>query len=322
MIKKLTLALLLACALMACSKKNDGPNPDEETPAGLNSTVFYADTFRVYKTDLTGGKRELVVDEDIKSGNNYIQGLTTIPGKGQVVYSYTTGYLDGSTIRIVNADGTGKKVIKTIPSGTSIAFIKGVGEQIFYRTSVYSGTDVISKTFTMDADGSNEKELTTIPNGGGYITETQISSEGKGILNPGGYFMKLENGIFKEAESFYAFKHTDETDMYDIAISADATKGAFLYKMSDTKYEIRIKDMSATSSFSTLYTLNLPAAASRSVNILWVNGNKNVMVYWGQFTSPQGSPNDYTQCELIDAATGKAVIWKFTGDEIGHIVVD
>ncbi|RCH56388.1 hypothetical protein DJ568_00570 [Mucilaginibacter hurinus] len=321
MTKKFTLAALLALILFGCSKNNNNPGPEEENPTGANSTVFYADTFRVYKTDMAGGDRKLVVDEDIKSGNNYIGYLTTIPGKGKVVYTYTTGYQDGTSIRIVNADGSEKKILKTIPAGTTILFIKGVGNQIFYRTGVYNGTSVTTKTYAMDADGSNDKELTGIPNGGS-ITETQISSEGKGILSDDGYFMKLDNGVFKEAESFYAFKAADKTDMYDIAISADASKGAFLYKITDTKYEIRIKDLSATSSFSTLYTLNLPAAASRSVNILWVNGNKNVMVYWGKFTIPTGSPDDYTQCELIDASTGKATIWKFTGDEIGNVVAD
>ncbi|MEO6149756.1 MAG: hypothetical protein ABIN95_10240 [Mucilaginibacter sp.] len=318
MIKKLTLAALLVSALVACSKKNEGPEP--ENPSGTNSTVFYADTFRVYKTDLTGGNRKLVVDEDIKSGNNYIGNLTTIPGKGQVVYTYTTGYLDGTTIRIVNADGSGKKILKTIPAGTNISFIKGVGEQIFYRTSTFVGGAISTNTYTIDADGSNDKELTGIPNGG-FITETMISSEGKGILDATGYFMKLEDGVFKEADSFYALNAAEIMDVNDIAVSADASKVACLYRLSDHQYEIKVKEMSKSATLSKVYTVNLGDLV-RPIDILWVNGNKNILVYYGKFTGPKGSPDDFTQCELIDIAKGTATTWKFTGDQIGNIVVD
>ena len=70
--KKLIYVLTIVSLLFAC-KKNDPSIEEEIKPvAGKSQNVFFVDTFRVYSTDLVGNNKKLILDEDIKSGNNYI----------------------------------------------------------------------------------------------------------------------------------------------------------------------------------------------------------------------------------------------------------
>ncbi len=322
-----TLLLPLAIAsLYSCSKSNVEPDPEPSTPGALtNTTVFYADTFRIYSTAFGGGLRKLVVDEDIKSGNNYIITMSPIPGKGVIAYAYTTGYLTASVIKTVKVDGTDKKTIKTLPVGCRLNFLKGIIDgKLYYGISYNEGTTTVTKSYVINADGSNEKELTGIPNLN-FTPNTQISGQGLGILATGGYFAKLKNGVFDELNSFAALTNETTADIQRMAISEDATKLALLYKTaSASKFEVRVKDLTKTAAkATTVYTVTIDAETSPyNFDILWANGAKNIIFYNGKFTMPSGSAADYTKCEFIDVEKGTATNWKFTGDEIGKIVVD
>jgi hypothetical protein len=323
-----TLFLSLLIAGYSCSKNNSEPVPETPPVSGgtTNNLVFYADTFRIYSTAFGGASRKLVVDEDIKSGNNYIMKMTPVPGKGIVAYSYTTGYLDATVIKTVKADGSDKKIIKTMAVGTQISFLKGIMDgKIYYGTNTNTGGLISSRKYVMDADGNNEKELTGLPGYGAYLSDTQISNQGLGILGSEGYFAKLKNGVFDEANSFQAFSNETKADIYRIALSDDATKVALLYKTSaPDKYEVRVKDNTRNAAkATTVYTVTLEANTSFDlVDLLWVNGTKNILFYNGKFTFPKGAAADFTKCELIDVEKGTATNWKFTGDQIGKIVVD
>ena len=314
--------------LYSCSKNNTEPEPGTPPISGnpANTTVFYADTFRIYSTAFGGGSRKMVVDEDIKSGNNYIVTMTPVPTKGIIVYVYTTGYLDPTVIKTVKTDGTDKKIIKTLAVGTHISFIKGITDsKIYFSTNTTTGGVTANRKYVMDADGSNEKELTGLPGYGAFLSDTQISNQGLGILGSEGYFAKLKNGVFDELNSFQVFTNETKADIHRIALSDDATKVALLYKSSaGNKYEVRVKDNTKSAGkATTIYTVTLEANTSLdNVNFLWANGTKNIIFYNGKFTSPRGAADDYTKCELIDVEKGTATNWKFTGDEIGKIVVD
>lgn len=325
---KTLFAAVIIAGFYSCSKNNIEPDPGTPSAPGTNTntTVFYADTFRIYSTAFGGASRKLVVDEDIKSGNNYIITMTPLPAKGIIVYVYTTGYLDPTVIKSVKADGTDKKIIKTLPVGTHISFIKGITDgKIYFSTNTTSGGGAGSRKYVMDADGTNEKELTGLPGYGAYLSDTQISNQGLGILGSEGYFAKLKNGVFDELNSFQVFTNETKVDIHRIALSDDATKVALLYKTTTgNKYEVRVKDNTKTAAKAvTVYTVTLEANTSPdNVNFLWANGTKNIIFYNGKYTSPKGAADDFTKCELIDVEKGTATNWKFMGDDIGKIVVD
>jgi hypothetical protein len=329
---KVLLTVLSLTGLYACTKNQDAaPNTNPTntttttTTTTTNSTVFYVDTFRVYSTTLTGTDRKVVVDEDLKSNNNYISSISTLPGKSMLVYSYSTGYLNPVVIKTVGNDGTGLKTIKTIPAGTYIYFLKGVtGGKIYYSTGVSAAT---AKIYVMDADGTNEKEITGIPSGevGTYIPEQQIAGQGTGVLGNDGYFIGLASAAFNEAGSFSLLTNETKASIVRMAISDDGTKAALLYKTAIANvFEVRVKDITKTNTAATLvYTVTLDADESLyNIYMLWANGTKNIIVYDGKFTTPKGSVSDYTKCELVDISAKTATNWKFTGDQISQIVVN
>lgn len=84
---------MASISFLACSKKDDTTlNNGANGASGISTTVFYADTFRIYSTDLKGGNRKLIVDEDLKSQNNYIGQISVLPINQQIVYTYSQVY--------------------------------------------------------------------------------------------------------------------------------------------------------------------------------------------------------------------------------------
>ena len=322
--KQLLYLILLALSFMACTKE-DNSSGGPSNSSDVSSTVFYVDTFRIYSTDLKGNSRKLVVDEDLKSGNNYISDLTYLPTAKKLVYGYSIMSNQPIQIKSSNVDGSDKKIIKTLTAGLNLNFIKGTSDgQIFYQTVQNNGSTIATKTYSMKADGTSETEL----QGFLYafnIAQEQISTEGKGIINNDGYFAKIKNGVFIEAESFNLFLNEDKTKINFPIVSADATKIAFISPTTTLrKYDIRIKDAvkdAATSKI--LYSITLPADVNDvAPRISFLNGNKSILAYYGKFTFPKGASTDFTHCELIDVSTSTAINWKFTGDEIYTIVTN
>ena len=324
--KQLLYLTLFALSFLACTKE-DNSSGGPSNSSGISTTVFYTDTFRIYSTDLKGGNRKLVVDEDLKSQNNYIGKLSVLPKSQQLVYSYSLGVTQPQQIKICKFDGSDKKVLKTLASNqSSVGFVKGTADgYIIYQINTFQGSTISSKTFSIKADGTEEKELQGFIYASN-INESQISNLGKGVLGNDGYFFKIINGVFLEAESFNIFLNEDKAKINNPIISADATKAAFTQTTGTIgKFEIRIKENLKTAPTSTvLYTLIIPADADQNdLSIYFVNGTKNIMVSYGKFTFPRGSTNDYTNCDLIDVATGKvSQTWKFTGDDIYRPVTD
>jgi len=325
--KTLFYLAIASLSFLACAKDDD-PNSGPQASEGVSTTAFYVDTFRIYSTDLKGGNRKLVVDEDLKSQNNYVTQISVIPTTQQLVYGYYDGVSRATQIKTCKFDGSSVKVVKTIASGSSVGFVKGIFDgSIYYQTNTFTGGMIASKTFSIKADGTGETEL----QGFLYefnIREAQISSQGKGVLSNSGYFGVIANGKFDERNSFNILLNEDKdlTKIKGLSLSNDAKKAAFLQSTTTLgKYEIRIKDVIKDAPTSTvLYTLNIPADADQyGGNIRFVNGSKNLLVYYGKFTSPKGSANDFTNCDLIDIATGKVTqTWKFTGDDIGKVIVN
>ena len=327
------LLLIIACAIIAsCSKNNVAPVEEPPTmTSGESTTVLYIDTFRVYSTNLKGENRKLLVDEDLKSGNNYIMSTSIIPGSNKIVYSYTTGYLDPTTIKVAAADGSTKAVVKTFPAGQQIGFVKGMaGNKIYYSISKNQGGVNSVNYYSMNDDGTGETEIKGFPYYA-FMHESTISNQGKGFLANAGYFVKIKDGIFLEQESFNVLANENKTNiMGDIVVANDASKLAWVSKTSvDDKFEVRVKDITTKTTTSTVaYTYTVPAEFKGNVfndffNIYWVDGNKKVMLEYGKSSSPKGAATDYSFCQIIDITTGTvSASWNFTGDGNSQILVN
>ena len=326
------LLLIIACAAIAsCSKNNVAPVVEPTTTSGESTTVLYIDTFKVYSTNLKGENRKLLVNEDLQSQNNYIMSTSIIPGSNKIVYSYTTGYQDPTTIKVAAADGSSKAIVKTFPAGERVGFVKGMtGNKIYYSVSKTQGGATSVNYYSMNDDGTGETEIKGFPYYS-FMKESTIGNQGKGFLANAGYFVKIKDGIFLEQESFNVLANENKTDiMGDIVVANDASKIAWVSKTStDGKYEIRVKDITTKTSTSTVaYTYTVPAEFKGNVfndffNIYWVDGNKKLLLEFGKFTSPKGAATDYSYCQIIDIATGTVgATWNFTGDGNSEILVN
>ncbi|GAB3931001.1 hypothetical protein [Mucilaginibacter myungsuensis] len=319
------LALLsaVALAITSCNKgTTETPTPTPPVTSGTSTSIYYIDTFRIYSTDLSGGNRKLLIDEDLKSQNNYITSFSVMPGSGKLIYGYTTGYQSQPTIIVANADGTGKKVIKTLPAGISLNFVKGLpNDMVYYGTTLYNGATTTKNFYSIKADGTGEANVNSL---GSFadVRESSIASSGNGVLSSG-YFAKLKDGKFLEQESYQVLENETKADIVGrVILSADATKIAFLRKTATAdKYEVRVKDIFTRGTSSTLaYTYTVPttgpgAIPSVTPDISWVDGSGRLILSYGRFTFPRGVPSDYTYCVIIDPAKGTAGTgWSFTGD--------
>ncbi len=340
---KLYLFIIAAFAIAACSKKDDAsPQTDPPVLSGESSTVYFIDTFRVYSTNLSGGDRKLLIDEDLKSGNNYITSLSVMPSSNKLVYHYTTGYQNATVIKVANADGTNIKTIKTLTVGTQINFLKGITDnKIFYGSSITAsgGATTASKFYVMNDDGTNEKELPGFPYLS-YVDDAEISNQGKGFLStssstftPGSpskistFFFKLNNGVFVESDSKYVLSDILMDDMASKPIlSNDITKIAYALKSATTnKIEIKVKDITTPSATATtVYTLTVPAEIKNPyMELYWVSGTQKLLAYYGNWKGGRYATSDSKMtCELIDVAKGTAINWVFTGDGMGEFIVN
>jgi hypothetical protein len=325
--KTLFYLAIASLSFLACTK-NDNTNPSQSGggTSGVSTTVFYADTFRIYSTDLKGGNRKLVVDEDIKSGNNYIGYVSVRPGAQQLVYSYTKVYTEPQQIKISKFDGSDKRILKTLPSGSYVGFLKFFTDgNIFYSVVTNNGPTISVNLYSIQADGTGEKVI-TLPLYSNVQNPDLASADGKGILDQTGYFAVFANGTFDERNSFNIFLNEDKTKIKEVTLSNDATKAAFIQSTATPlKYEVRIKDVKAAAPTATvLYTITLTGGVSdSSPTIHFVNGSKNLLISYGKSNTGRLTADGYTVCELIDTATGKLVdTWKFTGDDIYRPTTD
>ncbi|WP_017256991.1 hypothetical protein [Pedobacter arcticus] len=318
--KALFYLAIASLSFLACSKSDDnGPSSSTD----VSTTVFYTDTFNIYSTDLKGGNRKLVVSEGPYTGNNYFRGTAYVAKSKKMAYLYTEAYNKPFFLRTCNLDGTDKKTIKTFAAYTNVGIIKATAEgKIIYTLPGQAyPNQTASKVFSMNVDGTGETEV-IVPFYAGISNPELISADGKGVLSEQGYFALMVNGVFDERNSFNLLlnEDKDQTKIRNLTMARDASKAAFIQTTGvDRKYEVRIKDVKKDAPVATvLYTVNINTEANDGTpGLTFVNGSKNILVSYGKFTSPKGSANDYTYCELIDTSNGKVVqSWKFMGDDI------
>ena len=340
---KFNLLVVAAFLIAACSQKDDSnPQLDPSLLSNESSTVYFLDTFRVYSTNLSGGDRKLLIDEDLKSGNNYIGSLSVMPGSKKLIYVYNTSYLKPIEIKIANSDGTNIKTIKSLAVGTTINILKGITDnKIYFGTSVFAsgGSTIASKFYVMNDDGTNEKELIGFPYLS-YVDDAEVSNQGKGFIitstspfttgSPSTistYFNKINNGVYVEKESKGVLSNILSDDMAcNPILSNDITKIAYALKTTTTnKIEIKVKDITAaTSTATTVYTLTVPAEIKNPyIKLYWVSGTQKLLAYYGNWKGGRYATSDSKMtCELIDVAKGTATTWAFTGDGMGSFIVN
>ncbi len=319
--KQIIYLALIVVSFFACAKSdNNEPSPSSSE---LSNVVFYVDTFAIYSTDLKGGNRKLIVSEGPNTNNNYFKGVDYLAKSKKMVYLYTERYDQPFFLRTCNLDGTDKKTIKTFAAFTSVGLIKATteGKIIYTLPGKTYPNQTASKVFSINVDGTGETEINA-PYYATMYDKNLISADGKGVLSESGYFAVIVNGTFDERNSFNILTNEDkdQTKIRNLTMSKDATKAAFIQTTGvDRKYEVRIKNVKKDAPTATvLYTINIISDADDGIpSITFTNGSKNILVNYGKFTSPRGSVNDYTYCELIDTSSGKVVqSWKFMGDDI------
>ncbi|RZK88416.1 MAG: hypothetical protein EOO98_12360, partial [Pedobacter sp.] len=196
------LVLVIANAFLFTSCKKDNSTETEKTLE--SNLVFFVDTFRVYSSDLEGNGLKALVDEDEKSGNNYINAIT-FSNNNKFVYGYKTAS-GNMQIKVANADGSNKKVLKSLTSTASIGFLGSFGDKIMYSTIDYGSSKPVTEIRTMAEDGSSDTPI-SLPRPSlaarGGSTFVSMNEDYSGT-NPsfGAYVVKFKNGTWDEASSF------------------------------------------------------------------------------------------------------------------------
>ncbi|RZL50515.1 MAG: hypothetical protein EOP00_03990 [Pedobacter sp.] len=335
--KKLFYILPLVCLMFACKKESSTPEEEQITPiAGKSNTVFFVDTFRVYATDLAGNNKKLILDEDVKSGNNYIMNIDFATSK-KLVYTYKPETNTKQEIRIINADGTDKKTIKTLASTTtSFDFIASFGNKILYTTLDYNGTSPVLDIRWMDENGANDakvnwpKPTIAARDGSGYLSIN--SNYGITVPTHNIYRVKIVNGVFAETNSFNVPTITGV--IRGSALSSDGN--TFIYLLAPTytsdKYDVMSLDLSKKDGATKkIMTYELPKTGDgalsypQNVKLTFANGTANVIISYGVqvSTNRYATKDDYYFFQSIDVE--KATLankWKIFNEYGGSHIVD
>jgi hypothetical protein len=334
--KKLFYVLPLLCLFFAC-KKESTTTGEETTPlSGKSNVVFFLDTFRVYTTDLAGNNKKLIIDEDIKSGNNYIMDIDYSINK-KLMYTYKPESNVKQEIRITNVDGTDKKTIKTLASSTaSFDFLSSFGGKILYTTLEYIGTSPKIEIRLMDESGANDvkvnwpKPTIVARDGSGYLSIN--SNYGIAVPTHSIYRVRVTNGVFAEANSFTVPTITGV--IRGSALSSDGN--TFIYLLAPTftsdKYDVMSLDLSKKDGATKkIMTYEVPKTGDgaltspENVNLTFANGTANVILSYGVqvSTSRYATKDDYYFFQMIDVE--KAAIsakWKISNEYGGAHIVD
>jgi len=203
--------------------------------------------------------------------------------------------------------------------------VKGIDNDRIYYCTFIPGNNSSAKLFSMNADGGDEKEIKAFLNPLNY---SSISKSGDNIL-AGNYLMNFKDGVFLETQSFNVFTSTEIAENNSVNIlSPDGKKLAYIKKTSkNNEFDLMVKDVNIKNGQATkILTYLVPsdlvddAQYSSFFDIDWINTGDKIILSYGKFTFPKGSPNDYTKCELVDLSTAKIINnWNFTGDDAGIV---
>ena len=325
-------ALIIANGIFFTSCKKDNSTETEKTLE--SNLVFFVDTFRVYSSDLEGKGLKALVDEDEKSGNNYINAITFSNNK-KFVYGYKTAS-GNMQIKVANADGSNKKVLKSLNATASIGFLRAFGDKIMYTITDYSATKPVTEIRTMAEDGSNDTPI-SLPrpslaarSGSTFVS---VSEDYSGTAPSfGAYVVKFKNGTWDEASSFNIAKVNGVRRAS--AISADGNTFVYVTSANYTTltYDVFVLDISKRDNTAKkVLSHTFPITGEGAVQfppqlaIALANGNANISVGYGVDVDKQryATKNDYYYVQNIDIE--KATItkkWKIAGEYGGDLLAN
>lgn len=324
----LTAAFVATILILTGCKKDSGTYTAEKLE---NNLVFFVDTFRIYSSNLEGKELRVLVDEDEKSGNNYITNIT-FSHNNKFVYGYKTAG-GNMQIKVANADGSNKKVLKSFTSSNSIDFIGRFGDKIMYSITDLSGTQAATQTRTMSDDGGNDSPL-SIPRPGLAASNgsTFVSlDENYGTTTPsfGAYVVKFKNGTWDEANSFNITKVSGVRRAS--AISSDGNTLVYVSSADYTTltYDVFVLDISKRGNTAKkVLSHTFPTTGEGAVqfppqlSIALANGAANVLFGYGVDVDRQryATKNDYYYVQNFEV--GKEAIvkkWKIVGEYAGYL---
>ncbi|SOD12409.1 hypothetical protein [Pedobacter xixiisoli] len=327
----LVAAFFASITILTGCRKNDSTAPENRLESNL---VFFVDTFRVYSSDLEGEGLKALVDEDEKSGNNYINAITFSNNK-KFVYGYKTAG-GAMQIKVANADGSNKKVLKSLPSTASISFLGGFGDKILYSIVDYSSSKPVTTIRTMSEDGSNDNSIIlprpSIAASGGstFISTAEDYSGTKPSFSS--YVLKFKNGTWDEASSFNIAKVNGL--LRASAISDDGNTLVYVISAdySTLVYDVFVLDISKRDNIAKkVLSHTFPTTGEGAVqfppqlSIALANGNTNISVGYGVDVDKQryATKNDYYYVQNIDIEKGTiAKKWKITGEYGGGLLAN
>ncbi len=325
-------AIVFANAFLFTSCKKDNSTETEKTLE--SNLVFFVDTFRVYRSDLEGNGLKSLVDEDEKSGNNYITKIT-YSNSNKFVYGYKPA--NGSLqIKVANVDGSNKKALKTLSGNTGINFLGSFGDKIMYTTIDYSGTNPIIEIRTMAEDGSNDVKLNlprptlAASNGSTFVSTTEDYSGTAPSFSS--YIVKFKNGTWDEASSFNLAKVNGL--LRASAISDDGNTLIYVVAADYTTltYDVFVMDISKRGNTAKkVLSHTFPTTGDGAIqfppqlSIALANGTSNILVGYGVDVDNQryATKNDYYYVQNIDVDKGTITKkWKIAGEYGGSLLAN
>ncbi len=317
--------------------KNEIADPTPTT--GAQSTmVIFEDTAAIYKFNLDGSGKVKLSSETAASSNSYIAGVTINPVSKRIFYIFTPKYDQAKTFYSLNADGSGKKTVKTFSGTAVVPQMYSFGGKLLMKSTTLVNQNMVTIVSMMDEDGANENEFIK-----GSFHFDLAAASGTKMVYTGSYsdkatqdcyVMPVTNFSWKEGDSFHARGIPGKT-INKFAISADGQTMVALSQIPMTNnWDVYIVDISnkdgATTKIGTWTAPTLPTQPTSSPafpsDILFANGSDQLIItydYHKDYNQGGAYPEDYIMLEFYNAGDfNKIKSWKIMGEHTGRVYVD
>lgn len=311
--------------LLSCTK-NDGSNTPNPTPTpGASTALYYVDSAKIYATSLTGSGRVLVAGIDTGNVNSHI-GSAVRSSDGNKLYflHYISGSAQQIKLYAVNRDGSGLTALKTMATGGSeYVLLRATADNklVFYQAQV-SGSTITTSLQTIGTDGNNAATLATIPAGSPLLRwVSQSLNRWAGVQFATTQMIKTGtlSGSLGAGTDVAAPVGSNA-----YALSTDGSHIAYAVKSGST-LTVKIYDVATgttTDAFTHTIVPDIGSFTDYAAGLRWVDGTAKLLLYYGRFTMPAGSPSDFTQVVLFNRSNNTHTTWRFNGDQVYNIVAE
>ncbi|RYY38445.1 MAG: hypothetical protein EOO08_14375 [Chitinophagaceae bacterium] len=311
--------------LASCSHDSVEAPTTPSTPPATSNNIYYVDSAKIYRVSLSGTDRMLIAGIDTTSPNSFIgSAVRSVDGSKIFFLHYTSGSSQSIKLYSVSSSGTNLQMLKTMQTGgNEYRLLNATADnKILFHQMQVTGGALSYSIQTIGSDGNGQAQVVPFPSGSPLLSRIAPNSRWAGIAFGG--TATIKTGTATSASLGTATDVGSPLSSGAYAMSSDGSKIAYAVQNGGS-IDVKVYDIagnSTTTAFSHVIVSDIGTFTNYTTSVRWVNGTEKLLLSYGKFTSPSGSPSDFTQVVLHTMSGGADVAWRIHGDEVTNIIAE